>query len=571
MIKTSAFQNNNAKEWYKHIAKIINNGKKSNPIFNNVPNLSQKSIEEIVYTINKHFGNICQTYPPYNNDRAFQENPNEPNLNLITELDTYLLLRKFAKKSLGPDDFPKQILQEFAIELAIPFTDITNCSLKSGIFPDAYKISEILPIPKENPPRALKDLRPISKTPIGGKILEKKIISELECDIKETLNDPTQFGNTKGCSTTHYLIKSTNEAYMSTDVSKATTAITIDYSKAFDLVDHTTLINKLIEIGVRNKLIKIIISFLSNRKHYTKLNGTKSELVNTTCGVPQGTIGGPRLFTILIKGVKCPLVSNYKFVDDKTLVYSYSGDTSSFLQKVLDIETIETNKDKMVINESKCNSITFNFSSKNTRPQDLILNGKIVNSVNKIKLLGVIITDDLRWSENTLHICQKVNKKFYILCKLKQFGLKQEKLLKAWNALLKPLTEYATPLWHSGLLEKDIKMLETLQKKALGLILGTIYVENRRYYKVNGKPVSYEAALGHLELQTLSQRREILTRKFALETFKNERHQDFFEEKKNNRSTSRNMHIVQEKNCKTTRYYNSAIPYMSRMLNNVEI
>ena len=358
---------------------------------------------------------------------------------------------------------------------------------------------------------------------------------------------------------------------MSTDVSKATTAITIDYSKAFDLVDHTTLINKLIEIGVRNKLIKIIISFLSNRKHYTKLNGTKSELVNTTCGVPQGTIGGPRLFTILIKGVKCPLVSNYKFVDDKTLVYSYSGDTSSFLQKVLDIETIETNKDKMVINESKCNSITFNFSSKNTRPQDLILNGKIVNSVNKIKLLGVIITDDLRWSENTLHICQKVNKKFYILCKLKQFGLKQEKLLKAWNALLKPLTEYATPLWHSGLLEKDIKMLETLQKKALGLILGTIYVENRRYYKVNGKPVSYEAALGHLELQTLSQRREILTRKFALETFKNERHQDFFEEKKNNRSTSRNMHIVQEKNCKTTRYYNSAIPYMSRMLNNVEI
>ena len=47
----------------------------------------------------------------------------------------------------------------------------------SGIFPDAIKISETVPILKENPPKALSDLRPIFKTPIGGKILEKRIIS----------------------------------------------------------------------------------------------------------------------------------------------------------------------------------------------------------------------------------------------------------------------------------------------------------------------------------------------------------------------------------------------------------
>ena len=75
----------------------------------------------------------------------------------------------------------------FAISLALPFSDITNCALRSGIFPDAYKISEIVPIPKENPPKSLKDLRPISKTPIGGKILEKRIVSELENDTKHTL------------------------------------------------------------------------------------------------------------------------------------------------------------------------------------------------------------------------------------------------------------------------------------------------------------------------------------------------------------------------------------------------
>ena len=569
--KAKSILSTSTKEWYQLISNLISNGKKSSLILNNVPELAQKPIEEIVGTINKHFASICQTYPPPNKFTAIHENPGDPNLKLISEFDTYKLLKKFSKKSLGPNDFPKRILEEFSVELALPFSDITNCALKSGIFPDAYKISEIIPIPKENPPRALKDLRPISKTPIGGKILEKMIISELECDTKNTLNDPTQFGNSKGCSTTHYLVKFTNEAFISTDVGNATTAITIDYSKAFDLVDHSTLINKLVELGVRGKLIKLIISFLSDRSHYTKINGIKSDQVYITCGVPQGTISGPRLFTILIKGIKCSKVSNYKFVDDKTLVYSYSGDPTSFLQMVLNLETAETEKDKMVINEAKCNVITFNFSNKNIGPQNLLLNGNILNSVNKIKLLGVIITDDLRWSENTAQICKKVNKKFYLLCILRQFDFNQEELLIAWKVLLRPITEYAVPLWHSGLLKSDINKLERLQKKAIGLILGTTYIENRRYYKVNGQAVSYETALTHLELPTLTERREILTSKFALETFKNERHKGFFKEKVNVRPNSRYKPRIQEEICATERLKNAAVPYMSKILNNVKI
>ena len=98
------------------------------------------------------------------------------------------------------------------------------------------------------------------------------MVSELETDTKNTLNDPTQYGNTKGSSTTHYLIKLTDEAHKRTNINNATTAITIDYSKAFDLVDHTTLKNKLVELGVRTQLSKLIISFLSNRKHYIKIN-----------------------------------------------------------------------------------------------------------------------------------------------------------------------------------------------------------------------------------------------------------------------------------------------------------
>ena len=114
-------------------------------------------------------------------------------------------------------------------------------------------------IPKFLLLREFKYLRPISKTPVGGKILEKIIITNLEYDTKYTPNDVSQFGNSKGCSTTHYLIKATNEAFRSTDTGSVTTEITIDYSKAFDMIDHETLIKKLIELGVRKNPIKIII------------------------------------------------------------------------------------------------------------------------------------------------------------------------------------------------------------------------------------------------------------------------------------------------------------------------
>ena len=393
------------------------------------------------------------------------------------------------------------------------------------------------------------------------------IISELETDTKETLNDPTQYGNTKGSSTTHYLIKLTDEAHKSTNVNNATTAITIDYSKAFDLVDHTTLKNKLVELGIRNKLLKLIMSFLSNRKHYTNINGVKSELLDVTCGVPQGTISGPRLFTILIKGVKCPMVLNVKFVDDKTLIHSYSGDPTPFLQNALNIENAETTKDKMKINEAKCNIINFNFSGTNNPPKKLFLNNNEIVSVDRIKLLGVTLTNDLRWKENTAEIVKKVNKRFYQLCRLRQFGVKQKERLTTWKVLIRPITEYAAPLWHSGLLECDKHKLENLQKKALGLILGTTYIDYRRYYKINGQPVSYELALKSCDLTPLAERRENLTIKFALDTYNNPLHKDFFKRLPDSRPNTRSKPKVHVPFGKTERYNNSAIPVFTRIIN----
>ena len=146
-----------------------------------------------------------------------------------------------------------------------------------------------------------------------------------------------------------------------------------------------------------------------------------------------------------------------------------------------------------------------------------------------------------------------------------------DQLLTAWKVLIRPITEYAAPLWHSGLSASDINLLESLQKKALGLILGTIYIDHKRYCNINGQPVSYEDALKHFELLTLLERREDLTQKFAVETFKNDIHAGFFDLLKRTRTGTRTILNVQEKDCSCTQYFKSAIPYMSRLLNDVKI
>ena len=422
------------------------------------------------------------------------KDPHEKEIRYISEHQTYKWINKFANKSLGHRDFPRKILKEYAVELATPFSDITNCSLKTEKFPDQYKKAIIVPIPKVNPPRSLSDLRPISKTSIGGKIIEKRLMMELEEDIKNKL-DTDQYGNERGCSTTHYLVRLTEDAHRATDKGNATTAITIDYSKAFDYVSHTVLIEKLKKLNVRGSIINLIISFLSDRSHCTQISESFSGYLQITCGVPQGTCSGPRLFVILINGKKCSLVSSYKYVDDKTLSYSYTGDPTDLLQNALNIEATETDKDQMIINGKKCNVITFNFSSNNSPQQDLYLNDNKIEQCDHLKLLGVILSSDLKWNKNTDQICSKGNQRFYFLRRLKQFGLSKEELIRGWQSMIRPITEYAAPLWHSSLTDKESGRLERLQKRALGLILGTTYIENKRYYTYGNQHLSYNEAL----------------------------------------------------------------------------
>ena len=94
-----------------------------------------------------------------------------------------------------------------------------------------------------------------------------------------------------------------------------------------------------------------------------------------------------------------------------------------------------------------------------------------------------------------------------------------------------------------------------------------MYIDNRKYYKVENKPYTYDKTLQLIGLTSLQCRREVLTSKFALNAVLSQNHSSMFEKNYTDCMITRNRLNYKEPKCKTNRYYNSAIPYMTRLLN----
>ena len=117
-------------------------------------------------------------------------------------------------------------------------------------------------------------------------------------------------------------------------------------------------------------------------------------------------------------------------------------------------------------------------------------NSKELEVVQEIKLLGVIIRNDLSWGPNTDYIVQKANKKLWCLRRLKKLGANTGDLMEVYTKQVRSQLELSVPLWHPGLTGEDRLKIERIQKSACCIILGQEYQ-------------SYRRALKQLELETL--------------------------------------------------------------------
>ncbi len=183
-----------------------------------------------------------------------------------------------------------------------------NSSIREGHVPGMWKCADVLPLGKISRPKSIDtDLRPISLTAVLSKILETFVFNWLAPIVMPYI-DPFQFGSVKMSSTTHALVHLVH--YWLSALETPNTIIRtcfIDFSKAFDRIDHNILMRKLQLLNVPPVLLNWCSSFLQGRHQRVKLKSCKSDWKEIKAGVPQGTKLGPLFFLIMVNDLSSEL------------------------------------------------------------------------------------------------------------------------------------------------------------------------------------------------------------------------------------------------------------------------
>ena len=174
-----------------------------------------------------------------------------------------------------------------------------------------------------------------------------------------------------------------------------------------------------------------------------------------------------------------------------------------------------TVKQKMKLNEQKTKCMILNFSRKKQFSTHLTLNGNHIETVKDFKLLGTIISDNLKWNKNTQFLVKRAYARMELLRQLNKFTKSTKDKIHIYKTYVRSVVEQSCVVWSSNLTTKNIKELERVQKVAIKLI-----TNNKKTYKEN---------LKHLNIETLKERRNILSRRFAEKCVRNPRTKDMFQ------------------------------------------
>ena len=391
------------------------------------------------------------------------------------EMVTKLLGGLKNDKPAGLNNLDGRLLKIASHIISLPICHIFNLSLRSGSFPQVWKSAKVVPIPK-NKRESLSAVnsRPISILPVLSKLMEKVVFKQiLNYFLSNQLNSDFQHAYKADHSTCTALTEMVDTWLSYIDKKMMVGTVFLDFSAAFDVVDHSLLLSKLTVYGFSPTAINWMNSYLSNRMQCVFFNGCCSALKSLQCGVPQGSCLGPLLFSIFTNDLpyvfdKC---SATLFADDTTVYFASENITelSNTLQSELHLLLDWIDENKLILNVTKTKSMLFMNKHATNDQLCLSLRGSGIEQVHEAKLLGVTLDEHLSWDKHIANTVKKMGVSISCIRRCSSFLTPASRVLVTQALVLSHL-DYCSAVW-SGAAKKHLSKLQIAQNKAARLAL----------------------------------------------------------------------------------------------------
>ena len=380
------------------------------------------------------------------------------------------------RKSCGPDNIGGKIVKLCPDIFAENLSIIYNKSIEVGQYPTLMKIAKVIALFKKRKRFHASNYPPISLLSIFNKIFEKVLCKRLVTFLeKHKIMFEYQYGFRKLYSTSLALIEFTDNIIKYLDEGYYCISVFVDLTKAFDTVDHTILLEKLDQYGIRGHANNFFKSYLSERQQYTVVNGISSSMKKVTCGVPQGSVLGPLFFSLYINDMyRAVGPENIRlFADDTALFMSHSD-----LHTLVETIKLKVNElckwcryNKLIINAEKTNFVLFHTINKPI-PNDFTeikTEYMDIQRVDTFQYLGVTLDETLNWNEHVDKLCKSLLKYFGIFNQIKH-KVTTKIARQIYHAFIYSRIKFGIEVY-GNCSETNLNRIQTIQNQLLKLIL----------------------------------------------------------------------------------------------------
>lgn len=444
----------------------------------------------------------------YHDNPTASSFPTDPTSNFTTLSSCYLsesdILYSIKlldnNKGPGPDSIPPLFLKSCSSQLAKPLQIIFNKSLSNGFFPTKWKLAHITPIHKKGDLGDISNYRPISILSSMGKLFESIIQKRILFHLKSQFI-PQQHGFLPKRSTASNLVDFVSDITEAFENKHEVHAIYTDFSKAFDVVNHELLVEKLGHAGICGSLLRWCESYLRNRSQLVMVRGFKSPSRIVPSGVPQGSHLGPLFFLVYVNDLCTNITSKFQMFADDLKLYReiHSNDDKMCLQR--DINTINDwcDRNKMVLNSSKCFYLNFSRKRNSSHASYFIKNDQ-VSEISSMRDLGVVVDTKLDFKEHLDSLVKKSARLAGFVIRQTNFFKDPEVAIVLFNCYVRSLMEYCSPVWCPSY-AVHINRLERVQKQFLYHLSYS--------HKLCRRLRSYSSRLAHFKMSPLELRRNV--------------------------------------------------------------